>query len=51
MAFLIHTAYYSAARAFQMEGWELRKMYKSVFRVDCFKSKFEVFSADKILLG
>ena len=33
MAFLIHTAYYSAAGGKKMEGWELRKI-KSMFRVN-----------------
>ena len=47
MAFLIHTAYYSAARGFQMEGWELRKIYKSMFRVNRVNSEFKAFSADK----
>ena len=47
MAFLIHTAYYSAARGFQMEGWELRKIYKSMFRVYRVNSEFKAFSADK----
>ena len=47
MAFLIHTAYYSAARGFQMEGWELHKIYKSMFRVYRVNSEFKAFSADK----
>ena len=50
MAFLIHTAYYSAARVFQMEGWELRKMFKSVSTVDRVKRDIEVFSADKTVI-
>ena len=50
MAFLIHTAYYSAARGFQMEGWELRKMFKSVSTVDRVKRDIEAFSADKTVI-
>ena len=46
----VHTAYYSAARVFQMEGWELRKMFKSVSTVDRVKHDIEVFSADKTVI-
>ena len=46
----VHTAYYSAARVFQMEGWELRKMFKSVSTVDRVKRDIEVFSADKTVI-
>ena len=33
-----------------MEGRDLRKMYKSMFRVDRVDGEFEVFSADKTVI-
>ena len=33
-----------------MEGWELRKMFKSVSTVDRVKRDIEVFSADKTVI-
>ena len=33
-----------------MEGWELRKMYKSMFNVNRVRSEFEVCNADKTVL-
>ena len=34
-----------------MEGWELRKMCKSMFRVYRVNSEFEVFSAAKTVIS
>ena len=34
-----------------MEGWELCKIYKSMYRVNRVNSEFEVFSADKTVIS